>query len=98
MAAIVHQKNKKTGVIYVYRSVSCWDKEKQQGSSDLFASVSGYSKSLNRSDVALIKIMTLCRQSILHSFSVKLHSYLYYYRKCADRLTGPAVLVSYKKL
>ncbi|PIE89168.1 MAG: transposase, partial [Acidobacteria bacterium] len=30
MVAIVHQKNKKTGVVYVYKSVSYWDKEKQQ--------------------------------------------------------------------
>jgi len=30
MASIVHQKNKKTGVVYVYESTSYWDKEKQQ--------------------------------------------------------------------
>lgn len=30
MAAIVHQKNKKTGITYVYESSSYWDKEKQQ--------------------------------------------------------------------
>ena len=30
MAAIVYQKNKKTGVTYVYESISYWDKEKQQ--------------------------------------------------------------------
>ncbi len=30
MAAIVYQKNKKTGVIYAYESVSFWDKEKKQ--------------------------------------------------------------------
>lgn len=30
MAAIVHQKNKNTGVTYVYESSSYWDKEKQQ--------------------------------------------------------------------
>lgn len=26
----VHQKNKKTGITYVYEAVSCWDKEKKQ--------------------------------------------------------------------
>lgn len=30
MAAIVYQTNKKTGVTYAYKSVSFWDKEKQQ--------------------------------------------------------------------
>ena len=30
MAAVVFQKNKKTGVIYAYQSESYWDKEKQQ--------------------------------------------------------------------
>jgi len=30
MAAIVYQTNKKTGVTYVYESISYWDKEKQQ--------------------------------------------------------------------
>lgn len=30
MATIVYQKNKKTGVVYAYESVSYWDKEKQQ--------------------------------------------------------------------
>lgn len=30
MAAIVYQKNKKTGVTYAYESISYWDKEKQQ--------------------------------------------------------------------
>ncbi len=30
MAAIVYQKNKKTGVTYVYESISYWDKEKRQ--------------------------------------------------------------------
>ena len=30
MAAIIYQKNKKSGVIYVYESVSHWDKEKKQ--------------------------------------------------------------------
>jgi len=30
MAAIVHQINKKTGVIYVYESISYWDKDKKQ--------------------------------------------------------------------
>jgi len=30
MAAIVFQKNKKTGVTYAYESISFWDKEKQQ--------------------------------------------------------------------
>lgn len=30
MAAIVYQKNKKTGVVYAYESVSYWDKEKKQ--------------------------------------------------------------------
>ena len=30
MAAIVYQTNKKTGVTYVYESISHWDKEKQQ--------------------------------------------------------------------
>ena len=30
MASIVYQKNKKTGVVYVYESVSYWDKEKKQ--------------------------------------------------------------------
>ena len=28
--AIVHQKNKESGIIYVYESISYWDKEKQQ--------------------------------------------------------------------
>ena len=30
MSAIVYQKNKKTGVVYAYESVSHWDKEKKQ--------------------------------------------------------------------
>jgi transposase len=30
MATIVYQKNKKTGVVYAYESVSFWDKEKKQ--------------------------------------------------------------------
>lgn len=30
MAAIVYQLNKKTGVTYVYESISFWDKNKQQ--------------------------------------------------------------------
>ena len=30
MAAIVHQKDKRTGITYAYESVSYWDKEKQQ--------------------------------------------------------------------
>jgi len=30
MAAIVYQKNKKTGIIYAYESISYWDKDKQQ--------------------------------------------------------------------
>jgi len=30
MAAIVYQKNKKTGVVYAYESVSYWDREKKQ--------------------------------------------------------------------
>ncbi|MDI9526251.1 MAG: transposase, partial [Pseudomonadota bacterium] len=30
MAAIVHQINKKTGVTYVYESISYWDKDKKQ--------------------------------------------------------------------
>lgn len=30
MAAIVYQKNKKTGTTYVYESISYWDKDKQQ--------------------------------------------------------------------
>ena len=30
MAAIVYQKNKKTGILYAYESISYWDKEKQQ--------------------------------------------------------------------
>ena len=30
MAAIVYQTNKKTGVIYAYKSISFWDKEKKQ--------------------------------------------------------------------
>ncbi|TKB05500.1 transposase, partial [Desulforhopalus sp. IMCC35007] len=29
MAAIVYQKNKKTGVTYAYESISFWDKDKQ---------------------------------------------------------------------
>jgi hypothetical protein len=29
MAAIIYQKNKKTGVTYVYESISFWDKDKQ---------------------------------------------------------------------
>ena len=30
MAAIIHQKDKKTGNIYVYESISHWDKNKKQ--------------------------------------------------------------------
>ena len=30
LAAIVYQKNKNTGITYVYESSSYWDKEKQQ--------------------------------------------------------------------
>ena len=30
MAAIVYQKNKKTGIVYAYESISYWDKEKRQ--------------------------------------------------------------------
>jgi hypothetical protein len=30
MAAVVYQKNAKTGVTYVYESISHWDKEKRQ--------------------------------------------------------------------
>lgn len=30
MAAVVYQKNKKSGVVYVYESISHWDKEKKQ--------------------------------------------------------------------
>jgi len=33
MAAIVHQKDKRSGITYAYRSVSYWDKEKQQSRS-----------------------------------------------------------------
>jgi transposase len=33
MAAIVYQTNKKTGVIYAYKSISYWDKEKKQSRS-----------------------------------------------------------------
>ena len=33
MPAIVYQINKKTGVTYVYESISFWDKEKQQSRS-----------------------------------------------------------------
>ena len=30
MSAIVHQKDKRTGLTYAYESISYWDKEKQQ--------------------------------------------------------------------
>jgi hypothetical protein len=30
MASVVYQTNKKSGVIYAYKSISHWDKEKQQ--------------------------------------------------------------------
>ena len=33
MAAIVYQKNKKTGIVYAYESISYWDKEKKQSRS-----------------------------------------------------------------
>ncbi len=30
MAAIIHQHDKRTGITYVYESISYWDKEKKQ--------------------------------------------------------------------
>ncbi|MCE5196789.1 MAG: transposase, partial [Negativicutes bacterium] len=30
MAAIIHQKDKRSGITYAYESISYWDKEKQQ--------------------------------------------------------------------
>jgi len=30
MAAIVHQKDRRSGITYAYESISYWDKEKQQ--------------------------------------------------------------------